>query len=115
VEKQKVLACEHMENDFNIQRPKWLPKLGLKMRELYLQYLHQGQIENLMKIALYNASDTIIESVITKIFLHQSTGACYNSSKYFSPKNKCIHIPEAFKIVEHTTFIKLMTTDFFRI
>jgi hypothetical protein len=111
-QKQKVLGCEHIENDFNILRPKWLPKLGPKIREHYLQYLHYGKHDQLKKIALYNASDTLIESIITKIFLHQLKGECKDDSSIISPKKRCPHIPESFSIIEHPAFIKLITTDF---
>ena len=114
-QKQRVLRCEHIESDFNIQRPIWLPKLGPKIREYYLMYLNYGKQEQLKKIALYNASDTIIESIITKIFTHQSTGDCNDCSKTISSKNKCFHVPESFRILDNPTFIKLMTTDLVRV
>jgi hypothetical protein len=112
---QKILSCVQIENDFQIQRPRWLPKLGLKVRQHYLQYLVDRKTDQIKKLALYNASDTIIESIITKIFLHQSGGICDAFSNTISPLKKCHHVPQRFVLIENPTFIKLMTTSLSRI
>lgn len=113
-EKQRVLQCEHIEADFNIQRPEWLPKMGSKVRDYYLQYLESGEFDLLKKIILYNACDTIIESTIAKIFLHCLDGSC-SDSKLISPVKRCVHIPERFPIESHPTWRRLKTADVIKI
>jgi RNase_H superfamily len=114
-QKQRLLKCTHIENDFGIQRPKWLPKLGPKVRETYRQYQRENKPYLLKKIALYNASDTIIESIITKIFLHHKTSNCNLQTKNISPLNRCEHIPQNFPIEQNPSFARISNADFIKI
>lgn len=114
-EKQKLLRCTHIENDFGIQRPTWLPKLGPKVRETYRQYQKENKRYLLKKIALYNATDTIVESIITKIFLHHINSDCNSKSKKISPLNKCPHIPKKFIIENNSAFSRIANADFTKI
>jgi len=113
-EKQRILRCEHIEEDFNIVRPPWLPKLGPQVRDHYLKYLETGDLKLLQTISQYNACDTIIESIITKIFLHSLNG-CNSSLKIISPLKRCAHIPRAFPIESNPTWQRFTAAELERI
>ena len=112
--KQRILRCEHIEEDFSIARPLWLQKLGSKVREYYFEYLKTGKLDPLQTISLYNACDTLVESIIAKIFLHILNG-CSSSSKLISPINKCKHIPQSFQIESNPTWRKLQNAKLLKI
>jgi len=113
-EKQRILGCEHIEEDFNIVRPQWLPKLGPKVRDYYNEYLKNGKVDILKTISQYNACDTIVESIITKIFLH-SLNECSACSKIVSPTRKCAHIPSTFSVESNPTWRRLKNATLARI
>jgi len=112
-EKQRILRCEHLEEDFRIVRPQWLPKLGPRVRDYYHKYLATKKLQLLRMISLYNACDTLVESIITKIFLHSLDG-CNGTSKIISPLNKCIHIPQDFNLESNSTWVRLNNAKLFK-
>ena len=106
---QKVLRCEHIEQDFDIVRPHWLPKLGSQVRQLYEDYLATGNNSLLQTINLYNSCDTLVESIITKIFAHCMT--CNSDrSGVISPAKKCSHIPGNFLIDSNPTWKRIVNS-----
>jgi hypothetical protein len=113
-EKQRILRCEHIEEDFNIVRPKWLPKLGHRVRDFYFEFLRTGKMQHLKIISQYNACDTIVESIITKIFLHSLNG-CNVRSKMVSPVKRCQHIPRTFLIESNSSWQRFKTAKLTRI
>lgn len=104
---QKVLRCEHIEEDFQILRPDWLPKLGPQVRAIFEDYVKTGDSSLLRTIHLYNACDSIVESIIMKIFTHYIEGTCDMSGR-ITAKNKCRHIPKGYLIDQNATWVKIL-------
>jgi hypothetical protein len=95
--KQRILGIQHIEEDFNIIRPKGQEKLGPLVREFYLEYLKKKNSARLNQILLYNCVDSITESIVSKLFMH-CMEECQTKSGLISPRTPCAHIPPAFRL-----------------
>ncbi|KXB07315.1 hypothetical protein AKJ52_00465 [candidate division MSBL1 archaeon SCGC-AAA382C18] len=80
---KSILGCSDLEDIFSVNRPKNCPNLGKEVRD----YFQAGFYKD---IILYNAVDTIIESIIFRIFLHK-TAYCGEIDNDF-PSEKCSHV-----------------------
>lgn len=109
-DKKRVLGSVVIEEDFNITRPKDLPKLGPRVRDYFLRYANNGDATALNTIIQYNACDTLVESIISSIFHHQLY-CCKNKNGLISFKNKCSHIPSMIEIEALSIWQKLISSE----
>lgn len=95
--KQRILGLQRIENDFNIIRPNGQEKLGPIVREVYTEYLRTRNPDKLRQILVYNCVDSIVESIVSSIFDH-CISHCKLTKRIVSPKSRCPHIPQEFRI-----------------
>lgn len=104
---KKILKCDELEEFFNIERPQSIPKLGPLVRDYFAEKKYK-------EILLYNCSDTIIETIIYRIFEHK-LNFCKQESGLISFKNNCEHIPKIIRIDKLETWKTLVTLGFMKV
>lgn len=97
---KKLLRVDELEEDFKIERPKAIPKLGVAIRSIFDDARKKNRFTLILK---YNLVDTIVEALIALIFKEQMA-----KNRLISPKNPHYIFKDQIKIekLDIYSFIK---------
>jgi len=97
---KRILSSLDIEGDLNIVRPNGVPKLGPQVRDFFKTYAQSSDRILLQQILRYNCSDTLVESIIAKVFFHRLK--CRHG--VVGPKTTCNHLPIKFYMDENPSW-----------